>query len=275
MKLLLQFLIVQFLAQQSLAQNTLNDTLHKYSYFTNGYLKGAWSNGSGTGFFFKKGKATFFVTNYHVYTGYDPITQENQPCDTIAIRLKTDKDSFFIKVPSKRDSIIERRIKSLLIADLVTIKLNKLQAKFCDSIGTFEVKKLFGNDYITQQPNAIFFYGFPSNKVTYSKSSKMLVPIGETSYTKSQEINDTVYNLISKVNYTLTDTSFQKKYRKQYFLMSSVSKGGMSGSPVFGEYVINGRTQYRLIGVLRGGAKGLSEIVKIDQLLKTIKDQNR
>jgi hypothetical protein len=72
---------------------SINDSLQKYTYFINGYLKGAWSNGSGSGCFIRLKSDLFFVTNYHVFTGYDPITGENIPCDTIAIRLKTEKDS--------------------------------------------------------------------------------------------------------------------------------------------------------------------------------------
>ena len=270
--LFLFFVTARLSAQVNPSQNLLLDSLKKYSYFVNGYLKGAWSNGSGTGFFIKKDKKIFFVTNYHVYTGYDPITQENQPCDTISIRLKTVKDSLFIKLPSNRDSLIEKKIKGLEIGDLVALRLNKTQIKVCNSIGLFDVTQLLDTSYLNLSPANIFFYGFPSKEVTYSKLSKMLVPLGQISYSKFKKIDSSVYNKISRRNYIITDTSFQINYRKVYCLFSNLSTGGMSGSPIFGEYNIKGIVEYRLIGIVRGGGdKYLTEAINVQELLRVIK----
>jgi hypothetical protein len=44
----------------------------------------------------------------------------------------------------------------------------------------------------------------------------------------------------------------------------------MSGSPIFGEFNINGLIKYKFIGIVRGGAENITEAIKAKEILNTL-----
>ncbi len=270
------FVWVYLLASSCASQdkNINTDSLKKYSYFANGYYKGAWS-GSGSGFFIKKQNRLFFVTNYHVYSGYDAISKHYTPADALSIRVISTTDSLFVTIPVNRDSSIESKINSLNRADLIVLEIDKELYKIPSTIKTFDLTQFVNTSGSKKVPNNIFIYGYPSDRVTYNKSSQFLVPLGEAIYEKYKEADSLTYKKIQRSSLSVINELFTQKYCElNFILLGATSRGGMSGSPVFGEFKKKGKVKYKLIGILRGGTSNMIEIIEVNQLVLQIKQEN-
>lgn len=223
-------------------QSQTKNILMNYSYMCYSLdLKGGQS---GTCFFYKKNSKIYVVSNYHVFTGADTFSGG---------RKKNDVRSLFIMYTSKKGGINKIEIP----IEIENINL----AQYFDHMDLWgylvntpeDMEVNFINDLIDIQfmdkiPVELFIYGYPSHL------QDLITPKGVTYVT---HISNDFSNVIPNVDKLPPEWQERavvalKKIKEQDFIISSGGPGGLSGSPVFGKFVADGKTEYKFYGVIFG-----------------------
>lgn len=243
--------------------------LSKYSYFVHSIRNSKWV-GFGTGFFVRSEEKLFFITNYHVYSGIDPITNIGNPNDKISIRFSNDSMVGNVVVDVKRNIQYETDIKSIRMADLIALPAEIIVDKVPKEIEIFEVSKFL--DLNTPcEGDTVFCSGFPAEKVKYDKQFNEFVPVLETINGKFDEMKQHEYAMMDKKDYIASDQLFLVMWLRYYYNIKGFNiRGGFSGSPMFSVSKTNGKDNICLLGVIRAGVQGITQIIRPSEIKAAI-----
>src|SRR5437868_3054339 len=241
------------------------DSLVKYSYVV---VRGENNDGyfSGTGFYIRNGSKIFFITNYHVATGYDArssIVIRTQDSIKISFSHADIPNVFSLKPIRNKNE--EFYIQDLIKPDLWVAGLDtQAVAKLSKGIKIFDVNDFIDEKYFDSIPRNVIIYGYPGNKISNEKVK------GELVMAYYIDNPDTLKNILTPGH---NPKEVIDKFRNLYFLTSNSSlRPGMSGSPVYGEFLINGQLRLKFICVACGINSNLKtgEIIKASQVIKAV-----
>ena len=184
-------------------------------------------NGGGTCFFYKSHYGYTIISNYHVISGID---YENKitPIDNLVLSYKTfngSKKNMILPI-GEINKNYKTGINLKTELDIFGIGL----AKIPDDGSINFINDLIDTSYFDKIPDEIFCFGYPGETYQYNPENvfKSKPYLTQCKYISSEKY---IKELSKKGTQTILD-------QKKYFFLSKTSLKGMSGSPVFGKFII-------------------------------------
>jgi hypothetical protein len=244
--------IFLFITIKSFSQSP-ND-LKKYSYLLYTLYKDRFT-ANGTAFFFERDQQTFIVTSYHVLSGiggFDGVKNCNVDNLVVIYPTVSGKTGTTHLDLNQYQGMLSKPKSIVNEIDLFGVSILNIPA----NAKIYPINKLIDMTLFNKKPLQVFTFGYPGSKIKYQddksifKQNPILIRGKFLSYADWLKKR---YDL-KKVN---TDTL--KKMNDKYFFIDTESFGGMSGSPVFGEFLVSQKGKkikvVRFIGVLLGYEK--------------------
>jgi hypothetical protein len=258
------FLIVLILAGCINKKLHLSDTSIRYNSLSQYarvvlLLKNSKPVASGTGFFLKYKNRIYFITNYHVATGYNAFNS-NQWADTDEILVSMPIDNKFIPIFPQRDFDIERRIHNYDYPDLYIVRLTFKSASDSLAVNFAEISEFVDTSFFNTTPNKVLMLGFPDESIDTNF-------VGHTNFVTTYLINnpDTLKGgFTTDASDDFKEIMIAKSTQINMLVGNTGIKGGMSGGPVFGEFKTKRKFIYRFLGVTFGG----NTQIKVGKIIK-------
>ena len=237
------------------------DSLSKYSYKLDVLLANV-HVGSGTGFFVRYKKKLLLISNYHVFTGQNTMTKSQYKLkfNIISFKFKTKDNKSFTHLINV-SSIIEKS-KSYFFyeyPDLYIYDLTKLIPKNAE---INSVEKFIKPSFNLGTPYEIVSIGFTPNK-------DKIADLFQLNMQSSLKRFDTTFMLYGPQRTVV-------KMTNSYILLN-MSKGGLSGAPVFAKYKTVKNDSIVFAGVISSTFPELKGtlIVKPLEVIKLIKTHTK
>ncbi len=173
----------------------------------------------------------------------------------------------YVILKTSRDTALEERMHFLEKPDLIVYQVT-------DKISASDVNILDIDETLSgSKPLRVFMVGCPSDK----NRLPFFMPNTESAVALYQPSYNLLYSAIVQDSLPSgwTKSDYVQRFSNLNFLVSShFFREGMSGSPVFGEYRVDGRVRIKFMGIAFGryivtrNEGGVGEIVKANQLQK-------
>ncbi len=218
------------------------DSLQKYSYpvvcISEKTPEGTYkilSNGSG--FFIHYNKKLFFATAYHVFTGYDADSEKIVlPIKIIGIKI----NNRYIFIQTGRDFVYESDESKLIAPDAWVINFDSSLLHKGESV--YEISSFIDPSFFNINPKIGICFGYTIDSIDRKKILHNDI-IG--SY-DTIRLTSTKYSTPKQV---LIATRGSLIYR----ICRLPLRHGMSGAPVFGDYILQTKHHIKFIGIASAG----------------------
>lgn len=232
------------------------DTLAKYSYGLAVEKKDSPNTGGmATGFFIRNKKRIYLVSNYHVFTAQNTATKQSSG-------NKFDSISFFYQTINKIvrmysinvEKIIQKSVP-IYYYEHPDLYVYDLTGKLPSDAVIYSIENFIDPNFKGGDAEEIFSIGFAG----INSGIPTLLKFNATQFPY-----DTVTVFFKDLNKQVTMTNS--------YLLNNPSVEGMSGSPVFYNFSVNGTHKIIFGGVISTHTKnGLTVVVKPSELMKLLK----
>ena len=255
-----------------------NESLCEYSYI-NALKKDYRICGTGTGFFIKDKGSLFLITNYHSATGFDSIMDTViSNCDSLSLRLVFSTEGsydslYFTDLFQERNKGYEYSMKMLFVPDLRVIPVDTTLLHINTKIIT--INDYIDSNYFDRIPDSVIFCGYPTKKY---HADYALTEYYSGIYLPNKYNIFHIDVLFKYLNFNTPKNELIDRYHNLYFYSTQCgtnnTKGGVSGTPVFGLFKEKYGSVIKFIGLVCAALNDETVIVKAKYIFKILNSYN-